>query len=156
LATDLTHATDWFPTLENLVKALAEEQPAPPSKPRFPLDGIDIWNHITLDDPIGTRTLLLNSDPISGGKALIAGNYKYMVEVNQPYFVIPGENETYAYVPMPAGLPTGNYSDSGLYLYEWIFNLDTDPLVKGGSQMCFYSCLFAGGQQPGIHLACPS
>jgi len=122
----LTHVTDWFPTIENFV-ARAYGGHVHPTKPRLPLDGLDIWDQLTTDKPILNRSVLLNTDPISMSKALIHGSHKYMIEKNEPYYLVPQANETSATRPMPDGLETGLVYKN-VKLYEWVFDLDADPL----------------------------
>ncbi|KAL9987473.1 hypothetical protein ACROYT_G001786 [Oculina patagonica] len=92
----LLHVTDWYPTLVNLAGGTQDQAPTP-------IDGMDVWNTISLGEPSPRKKILLNIDvrqsadvdlskiSVYEGIALRAGDMKLLMYVNIASWYKPPE-----------------------------------------------------------------
>ncbi|XP_077981392.1 arylsulfatase B-like [Glandiceps talaboti] len=125
----LMHMTDWYPTLTSL----AGGEPDPD------MDGMDIWNMISKDEPSPRNEIIYNIDEImpERGAAIRVGDWKLIQGNHQMFYPIIYDHELWYLPPTeenqtvvsPPFIPTGQPGEvlpprpEVLYL----FNLKDDP-----------------------------
>ncbi|XP_077982004.1 arylsulfatase B-like [Glandiceps talaboti] len=128
----LMHMSDWYPTLVSLAGG----------KPDPDMDGMDVWNMISKDEPSPRDEIVYNIDdivPVKGAAIrvgdwkLIQGNHQmlYPIIYNQDSWYKPAtkENQTVVATPfIPTSQPGQEFPPKPDVLY--LFNLKDDPTER--------------------------